>query len=397
MSGGTTPASRVVTRGRAEFDESGRPRGRRRAVVLAVALVLIAAGVVAAVVSGVSAGSGGDNRSSGNGSATSLASVTRQSLSTRTQFNATLGYAGSYAVLGQVAGTMTWLPKVGAVIGNGQVLYRVDLAPVVLLYGPTPAFRTLAEGATAADVAGADVAQLNHDLVALGYVDAADVDSAWDEFNWATRSGVEELQDHLGVHETGRLALGEVVFLPTAARVTTLQATLGAPATGPVLTASSTVRTVSLALDADLQTKVKAGDRVTIVLPDGSTTPGRVNSVGTVATVPAATGSGGGGSESGPTVPVHIRLLHPHAAGSLDQALVEVAITDRTVSNVLAVNVTALLARSGGGYAVEVVAGDGTHHLVSVTPGVFDDTAGMVQVSGSGLAAGQRVVVPGND
>ena len=57
--------------------------------------------------------------------------------------------------------------------------------------------------------------------------------------------------------------------------------------------------------------------------------------------------------------------------------------------------VTALLARSGGGYAVEVVAGDGTHHLVRVTPGLFDDVAGMVQVSGAGLRAGQHVVVPG--
>jgi hypothetical protein len=379
------------------FDDAGTSRGRRRVVLLVAVFVLIAAGVVAAAVSGVFAGGGGANRSSGNGSATALASVTRQSLSTRTQFNATLGYAGSYTVLGQVPGTATWLPKIGTVIGNGQVLFRVDQAPVVLLYGSTPAYRTLAEGATAADVTGADVAQLNHDLVALGYVDTDDVGPAWDEFNWATRTGVEKLQDHLGVNQTGRLGLGEVVFLPTAARVTTLQAELGGPATGPVLTASSTVRTVSLALEADLKAEVKAGDQVTITLPDGSSTPGRVASVGTVATVAAETGSGGGGSESGPTVPVKIRLLHPHAAGSLDQALVEVAITDRTVSNVLAVDVTALLARSSGGYAVEVITGDGTHHLVSVTPGVFDDTAGLVQVSGSGLAAGQRVVVPGND
>jgi hypothetical protein len=44
---------------------------------------------------------------------------------------------------------------------------------------------------------------------------------------------------------------------------------------------------------------------------------------------------------------------------------------------------------------VEIVAGDGTHHLVPVTPGLFDDAAGMVQVSGPSLAAGQRVVVAG--
>ena len=44
---------------------------------------------------------------------------------------------------------------------------------------------------------------------------------------------------------------------------------------------------------------------------------------------------------------------------------------------------------------VEVVGADGTHHLVPVTVGMFDNAAGLVQVTGSELAAGQRVVVPG--
>jgi len=56
--------------------------------------------------------------------------------------------------------------------------------------------------------------------------------------------------------------------------------------------------------------------------------------------------------------------------------------------------VTALLARSGGGYAVEVVDKGGAHHLVAVSLGLFDDADGLVQVTGSGLAAGQEVVVP---
>ena len=77
-----------------------------------------------------------------------------------------------------------------------------------------------------------------------------------------------------------------MVFLPTAARVTTLLASLGAPAAGPVLDASSTARTVSVALDPDLQSEVKKGDRVTITLPDGSITPGTVISVGKVADRP---------------------------------------------------------------------------------------------------------------
>jgi hypothetical protein len=390
MSRGTTsPPSE-----RAEFFESGgglppRRRRRRRWVIVAVVLVLLAAGAL--VVGGVFDGDGGSSGSSDNGSATSLATVTRRSLSAQTQVNGTLGYAGSYTVLGRAHGTVTWLPAVGRVIRQGQVLYRVDGAPVVLLYGSTPAYRALAEGATAAEATGADVAQLNHDLVALGYVDSAGVDSAWDEFNWATKAGVEKLQKHLGVDQTGKLSLGDVVFLPTAGRVTTLQATLGAPATGPVLQASSTARTVSVALDADLQSEVKAGDRVTITLPDGSTTPGTVTSVGKVATAPS---NNSGGSDSGPTLPVTIRPTNPTATGSLDQAPVLVAITERTVHNVLAVPVNALLALAGGGYAVEVANADRTRQLVPVSPGLFDDAAGLVQVTGSGLAAGQHVVVP---
>ena len=95
-------------------------------------------------------------------------------------------------------------------------------------------------------------------------------------------------------------------------------------------------------------------------------------------------------------MPVQIRPTDPTATGSLDQALVEVAITDQTVRNVLAVPVDALLARSGGGYAVEVVAGDGT-----APPGAGDGWGcsttrrAWCRCPAPGLAAGQRVVVPG--
>jgi hypothetical protein len=368
------------------IDASPPRRGQRRWVAVAVVLVVIAVGALG-VVGGAFHRGGGGSGSTGNGAATSLATVERRTLSQTTQFNGTLGYAGSYTVLGVLRGRVTWLPESGQVIRQGQVLYRVDQAPVVLFYGAVPAYRGLVEGAR-----GADVVQLNHDLVALGDLRRAAVDSAWNEFGSATVAGVQRLQRHLGVEQSGRLSLGDVVFLPTAARVTMLRADLGAPASGPVLKASSTARTVNVALDPDLRSEVKPGDRVTITLPDGRTTPGRVTSVGKVATVSS---SNQGGSDSGPTVPVQIRPTDPSAAGGLDQALVEVAITDQTVHDVLAVPVYALLARAGGGYSVEVVAADGTHHLVRVRLGLFDDAAGMVQVSGPGLAAGQRVVVPG--
>ena len=60
------------------------------------------------------------------------------------------------------------------------------------------------------------------------------------------------------------------------------------------------------------------------------------------------------------------------------------------------VPVDALLALSSGGYAVEEVTPAGVHHLVAVSTGLFDDADGLVQVSGGGLSAGQRVVVPGD-
>jgi hypothetical protein len=392
MFGPTTSA----TGERTQLADSGALRGRRRWVIGAVVLVLLAA---AAAISDVFDGGEGSTANSNAGSRTAVATATRRTLSQTTQFNGLLGYAGSYPVLGQAPGTVTWLPDVGQIVHQGQVLYEVDGVPVVLLYGNTPAYRTLAQGATAAAVTGEDVAQLNHDLVALGYADAADVDWAWDEFSWGTKAAVERLQDHLGVDQTGKLDLGDVVFVPSAARVTAHQATLGGPASGPLLQASSTARTVTVALDPSLQAAVKRGDRVRVTLPDSTTTLGRVTSVGTVA-MDASSGpgdsEGSGGSDSGPTIPVQIRLVHPEAAGHLDQALVQVAITDQKVRNALAVPVTALLARAGGGYAVEVVSHDGTHHLVPVRPGLFDDAVGLVEVTGPGLAAGQHIVVPGD-
>jgi hypothetical protein len=69
---------------------------------------------------------------------------------------------------------------------------------VVLLYGSTPAYRTLAQGQKASDVTGTDVAQLNRDLVALGYASSEDLDPSSDQFGWATKAGIKALQDHLG-------------------------------------------------------------------------------------------------------------------------------------------------------------------------------------------------------
>jgi multidrug efflux pump subunit AcrA (membrane-fusion protein) len=129
------------------------------------------------------------------------------------------------------------------------------------------------------------------------------------------------------------------------------------------------------------------GDRVTITLPDGATTPGEVSRVGTVATTPSET------EDASPTIPVRVTLTHPGSIGQLDQAPVLVSITTDSVEDALVVPVTAIVGKSGGGYAVEVSSG-GSRHLVPVELGLFDDVEGMVQVTGSGLHEGDQVVVP---
>jgi hypothetical protein len=263
--------------------------------------------------------------------------------------------------------------------------------PVVLLYGSTPAYRSLSEGTWASDVTGPDVEELNADLVTLGYATSAELSPASDEFGYWTTVGVERLQAALGVTQNGTLALGQAVFLPTAARVTSVSALLGATAQAgqPVMSATSTARQVSIPLDADQQSEVAVGEHVTITLPNNQITPGAITSVGTVATTPSASSS-----SSSPIITVLVKPNDPAATGSWDQAPVQVSITTGAVRNVLVVPVDALLALSGGGYAVEVAGGDGIHQLVPVSLGIFDDADGLVQVSGPGLSAGRRVVVP---
>jgi hypothetical protein len=366
----------------------GTHRGRRRMVLVGGAVVLLAAAGASAWAAG--AFRHGQQTASGaadNAYLTQLFTVIQGSLSSQQQVSATLGYAGNYSVVNQATGIYSQLPSAGQIVRRGQVLYQVSGNPVVLLYGSVPAYRSLSEGMT-----GADVRQLNANLVALGYATSSELDPSSDYFSWETAYALELYQDHLGITETGTLDLGQAVFLPSAARVTTVSAMLGAQAGpgSPVLQATLTQRQVSIALDASEQSYVRVGDKVSITLPDNQATPGVVSYVGTVATAPPSST----GNSTTPTVTVDVALSDPSVAGSLDQAPVRVSITTASASGVLIVPVDALVSLAGGGYGVEVVEPSGAHEVIPVTLGLFDDTAGEVQVSGTALHAGQRVVVP---
>jgi hypothetical protein len=367
------------------------PRRRYHWVAAGIAVV-VAAGAVAGWRAGVfsPAASPGTGRQGAPAPAT--AAVTRQDLTATTPETATLGYAGSYRVTGQGGGTLTSLPPAGQVIRQGQALYKTgNGSPVVLMYGSVPAWRAMDEGTT-----GQDVTQLNHDLVDLGYAGRADIAAlGWDYYSWETAQAVQQLEQHLGVASPpGSLSVGQVVFEPVALRVSQVTGSLGGPANGPVLTATSDRHVVTIPLDVAQQSEVRTGDAVSITLPDGTTTPGMISSVAAVATTTSAPGQ-----SPATTIPVQVTLTDPGAAGNLDQAPVTVNITTGSSPGpVLAVPVTALVAQvkgegeAGGGYAVEVAGPGSTRRWVPVTPGIFDGANGLVQVTGA-LRPGQRVVV----
>lgn len=303
--------------------------------------------------------------------------------------NSSSGHGSSNA--SQPPEVFTKLPEVGQVVTPGHGLYSVNGTPTVLLSGHTPAWRTLTEGVT-----GPDAQELNADLVALGDATRSQLDPNSDDFGTATAAAVKKLQADLGADQTGSLTLGQVVFLPSALRITDVAATLGSSAQSgtQVLQATSTTRLVTATLDAAQISEIKPGDKATITLPDNHTTPGMVSSIGTVATSPSGGSSGGSGSSGPPTVQVDITPTDPSATGTVDQAPVQVGVTTDTARSVLAVPVVALVTTASRHPAVEVTGKNALTHPIPVRVGLFDDDNGLVEISGTGLAAGQYVLLP---
>jgi hypothetical protein len=246
---------------------------------------------------------------------------------------------------------------------------------VLLLCGTVPAYRALNVGD-----AGQDVRELNRNLHVRG-----------DAFATKTQKALEALQRRNGVHATGALALGDAVFLPEAVRIAKVTAGLGGPAQpgAPALAATSGTLHVQVNLDPSDQGQVRRGDRAQITLPGNTTVTGKVDGFGRIAEAPAEQGS----TAADATIPTYISLDDPGKARGFDRAPVQVDITTAGVDDALSVPVTALVGRSGGGFAVEVVRAGGRRALVAVQVGLFDTADGRVQDEGD-LREGDPVVVP---
>jgi hypothetical protein len=319
--------------------------------------------------------------STGTTTGVAYASVKHGSLNGQVSLTGTLSYAkqadgSDYPIVNQAAGTYTKLPMAGQVISCGQVLYWVDDQPVLLLCGSRPFYRDLYDGRD-----GWDVAMLNKNLRDLGY----DADDG-DDFTWETQNGLQDLQDDRTIDDTGRLNAGDAVVLPGPVRIAGVTAQLGGRAApgSPLGSAVTTRREIEVKLNASQQAQVKVGNKATITLPDNKVATGKVSRISSVAEMD---------KDGNVTIPAYLTLDKPEEAGTLDAAEVRVQITTAGVKNALYVPVTALVGTDGGGFAIERVDAGGAHQTVPVKLGMFDDSAGTVQVTGD-LKAGDRVVVP---
>jgi hypothetical protein len=352
------------------------------------------------------------------------------------------------------------------VIRPGQALFDVDDRPVVLFSGSTPAFRDLGPSVSA----GPDVLELNRDLRRLGF-DPQHLIILDDIWQPATTDAVDLWQASVNATVTGTIALGQVVFLPGAQRITAVETVLGSTgqsaggssgsgssgasttsithpefvATAPrasngassgdstailsalkallraeaaqlkrerkassssaskgssgdapaqaILQTASTRLVVSVPLDASKKSEAVVGERVTVELPDGSASTGRVTEVSPAAQSSSSgsnSGPGASGSSGAPsaTIPVTVALTGHHSSlAGLEHATVSVNFVQQRARHVLSVPVTALLATAGGGYTVQEA--PAPHRLLAVTPGLF--AAGYVQISGAGIHPGLRV------
>ncbi len=320
---------------------------------------------------------------------TGTATVVRTDLSTTVQVPGTLGYAGTYSVYaqGDGGGTDTALPQPGKLISRGQQVYAVDNRPVRLFYGPRPAWRTLALGVTA----GPDVNALERNLVALGHATTTNL-TVDGRFTRATAAALRRWQAATRQARTGRLELGAVTVQPGPLRVTTVNAQVGAQAGGdgePLLLGTSTTVAVTLAVPVNRSHLVHLGDAVTVDLPAGEPAPGRVTALSTVAAEPDQNDPGRGREQA--TVAATVTLDDQVAAAAFDQAPVQVNVTGQSVTGVLAVPITALVALAGGGYGLYLLDG-GERRLIGVTPGLFSDS--LVEVRGGELSENATVEVP---
>jgi peptidoglycan hydrolase-like protein with peptidoglycan-binding domain len=249
-------------------------------------------------------------------------------------------------------------------------LYTVDSQPVVALTGALPAWRTL--NSSSAD--GADIAQLEGAMVALGYdpTGTVKVDDSWGS---GTTAMVKRWQAGLGLDQTGTVTLGSVVFIPHTATVSSTTVAVGdAVHDGDtVLELSGTVQRVVIDVPTELQADVTPSMRV-----DVAGTPG------TVTRLRSADGT------NGVTVQAVISPDKPLDAKA--GSIVKVTISYAVATGQLVVPTESVVSRLDGTYALETVNGSGAHVFVPVQ--IVAVSGNRTAVTGEGVSESMKILAP---
>jgi Putative peptidoglycan binding domain len=278
---------------------------------------------------------------------------------------------GNPTATAQVTQTITSIIAVNAQPRSGDVLYTVDGSPVIALEGTLPAWRSLS---TSSDD-GADIAQLESTLVALGYDPEAKV-TVDNEFDTATRTMVKLWQKGLGVEETGKVELGSIVFLPAATTVTAVEREVG-DSVGEgdaVLQLAAPTQHVVIEVPDDDQALVVPG--LAVKLGDLQ---------GNVSELRSA-------DSDGSVVVEAVIIPASEIQGATNGSTVTVTLTLENAKSVLLVPAEALVSHIDGTYAVQLETVDETTKWLTVE--VIGVSGSNVAIRADGLTDGTAVLLP---
>ena len=265
-----------VTELEPEFDQSAEPRAQkrtRRALVTSLsivgALAVLGGGAFAYTV--ISVPSEAVVQPTTKVGTEAIVSGT---LKAEIALPGTLDFAAPSTLLATTSGTLTYLPSAGTVLRAGEVLYSADQQPVFLMAGTMPAWRDFEPGMEHGD----DVMQLQQNLRALGYLDG----EAGGYYDWRTREAVYEWKDDLGQDPDYSLSKSSIIFVSAEIRIDSRELGIGgsvAPGTQLFrITSPSKVITVDVPMkNAEIAV---VDSPVTIDLPNGTSTTGKIASVG---------------------------------------------------------------------------------------------------------------------
>ena len=405
---------------------------------LALFTLLIGLAIGAGAVWFVTAQDDDDTATDADEVTTTLVAAEQRDLQSFDDWAGSLQPGPTSSVSASARGTLTQTVGEGVTIAAGDVVAEIDGTPVVALYGSVPQFRALSVDTEA----GADITQLEQNLVALGF-DPDGAVTVDDTFDAATADLVQAWEEALGfASPDGVVDAGQIAFIPGPSEVTSPTAvgsqvnagqqilgtvtlsesgfvvvpaaddgspaatslTVGdvvedddapdgaiiiealddgaAPAVGrPAYRWEADLGSIQLAVDVDEASSFELGRPLEVELPDGQVVDATVNKLSDVAR------SIQNGNQT--TTVIDVTIQPTNTIDSIfTSGPVTVRVETERIDGAVLVPASALVALSDGGHAVEV---DG-RGLVGVELGAFDE--GWVEIADGTIDAGESVVVP---